>query len=196
MKKIRKIIRVSREFFLGLCALFLMSPKKQILALGLIRRMVSGRHYLSKCGYWQSAINNLPVNSSGNLIPWMNYSFIEFLSDKLNKKMTVFEWGSGASSFFFAERCKSIISVEHNVYYYELLKNKLKDNMEIILVNDSPENYLFEDERRYDLIVVDGIHRNMCLIKAANMLTKSGCIILDDSERLGYSESISLITKF
>ena len=46
-----------------------------------------------------------------------------------------------------------------------------------------------------DIIIVDGIHRNECLIEAVSKLSQSGIIILDDSERPEYKIGIDFILK-
>lgn len=47
-------------------------------------------------------------------IPSLALPAICFLDDYLTKDMIVGEWGSGASTIFFAERCKWIASTEHS----------------------------------------------------------------------------------
>jgi len=47
-------------------------------------------------------------------IPWITFEAIEFLKKSLRKDMSVFEYGSGGSTVFFAKRVKKIITVEHN----------------------------------------------------------------------------------
>jgi len=48
-------------------------------------------------------------------------------------------------------------------------------------------------DQKFDIIIVDGIYRNECLIESVSYLSESGVIILDDSERQEYSEGISKV---
>src|SRR4051812_14883663 len=47
-------------------------------------------------------------------IPWFSYAAIDFLDAALRTNMTVFEYGSGGSTLFFAKRAKSVFTVEDN----------------------------------------------------------------------------------
>lgn len=47
-------------------------------------------------------------------LPWITYGGIEFLKKKLNKRMVVYEYGSGGSTLFFAERAGQVFSCEHD----------------------------------------------------------------------------------
>jgi len=47
-------------------------------------------------------------------LPWITFSAIEFLESFLHKDMLVYEYGSGGSTLFFAERIRKIISCEHD----------------------------------------------------------------------------------
>ncbi len=51
-------------------------------------------------------------------IPWMSFAAIDYLSDWLHKKMVVFEYGSGGSSLFIAERVHQLHSVDHDELWY------------------------------------------------------------------------------
>jgi hypothetical protein len=61
----------------------------------------------------------------------------------LEKGMTVFEWGSGRSTPWFADRVDRLVSVEHSPEWYEKGREKLAKlgirNVELILVTPSVE---------------------------------------------------------
>lgn len=65
-------------------------------------------------------------NTLSRELPWMTYDAIDFLSSITTPDMTVFEWGSGGSTLFFARRCRSVISIEHDRKWSELLADKLR----------------------------------------------------------------------
>jgi len=50
------------------------------------------------------------------------------------------------------------------------------------------ENAIFEDDKKYDVIVVDGKRRAECAAAAVKALKDGGMIILDDSDRINTSE--------
>jgi predicted O-methyltransferase YrrM len=47
-------------------------------------------------------------------IPWISFGAIDALERSLHPNMTAFEFGSGGSTVFLAERCASLTSVEHD----------------------------------------------------------------------------------
>src|SRR5262245_35793658 len=58
--------------------------------------------------------------------PWFSYAAIDFLDHFVQRGMTVFEYGSGGSTLFFARRAKTVYSVEDNLTWHELVSNRLK----------------------------------------------------------------------
>jgi len=130
-------------------------------------------------------------------IPWFTYSAIDLISDRLNQNLKVFEFGSGNSSLFFAERISQITSIEHNLEWYENISKHHPANSKIVLAGfETPDEYinlLQVGNQNYDMIIVDGIYRNECLMESVKHLSEIGVIILDDSERDVYSEGITIL---
>lgn len=153
--------------------------------------------YLLETGWFESFKSGEPVNVDLKPIPWFTYSAIEFISDRLTKKLIVFEFGSGNSTLFFSERVSHIISVEHNRDWYENISKKCPPNSKILLRgsknSDEYINPLQMSNQNYDIIIVDGIYRNECLMESVKHLSESGVIILDDSERVDYAEGIKYL---
>jgi len=142
--------------------------------------------YLLDIGWFSAFKAGEPVDKNFEPLPWLTYSFIDFIIERLNKEFNVFEFGSGNSTLFFTKRVKQVSSVGHNNVWYNKLKSKIPGNSNLILPKpDSSGDYiaiLKQSNKKFDLIIIDGIHRNECCYKATNRLTKKGIIILDDSE--------------
>ena len=49
----------------------------------------------------------------GDEQPWMTFAAAEFLSGWLKKDTSVFEWGSGGSTIFFAKHAGRVTAIEH-----------------------------------------------------------------------------------
>src|SRR4051812_37225534 len=47
-------------------------------------------------------------------VPWMTFGAIEFLQRALREDMVVFEYGSGGSTLFFANRVRRLVTIEHD----------------------------------------------------------------------------------
>ncbi len=57
--------------------------------------------------------------------PWITYPAVRFLERKLQSDWQVFEFGSGASTLFFALRCREICAVEHDTAWVEKVQRSL-----------------------------------------------------------------------
>lgn len=155
--------------------------------------------YLYEVGWFISFKAGEPINENYKPIPWVTYPFLDFIQERLDEKFEIFEFGSGNSTLFFAGRVKQVTSVEHNSEWYKKLKNKIPGNSNLILsISDGIEDYiavLKQSNKKFDLILIDGIHRVECCLSHSNYLTDKGVIVLDDSEREQYSDGIKHLIK-
>lgn len=124
-----------------------------------------------------------PVNKDEAVIPWYTYSAIEFVDQfDLNQK-TVFEWGCGNSSLFFAERAAKVISVEHDMSWYEQMRSVLKSNQELKYVTlEQYPGSIKDYGKKFDIIVIDGQRRFDCVRSITSFLKEDGMVILDNSD--------------
>ncbi|TQV77646.1 glycosyltransferase [Exilibacterium tricleocarpae] len=150
--------------------------------------------YLRLVGWLDSIRKGYPCDTDGSPLPWMNYAIIEVFKDRINKQQTVFEYGSGYSTLFFAERAKSIVAVEYDQYWFEHLNRKIPDNAELIYQpNDVDGDYcrtILRKPDKYDIVIVDGRDRVNCVKQAVQKLSDRGVILLDDSHRHEYAEGL------
>ncbi len=84
--------------------------------------------YLIDVGWFSAFKTGEPVDKNLEPLPWLTYSFIDFITERLSKEFSVFEFGSGNSTLFFAKRVKQVSSVEHNNEWYNKLKSKIPGN--------------------------------------------------------------------
>lgn len=125
-----------------------------------------------------------PVDSFGEPLPWFTYPAIEFLKQLNLSNMSVLEWGMGNSTLFFAPRVNEILSIEHNKEWFELIGTNLPKNATAILATQSEySSHHILNNKKFDLIIVDGIHRKDCLETATRFLKDNGLIIFDNSDR-------------
>lgn len=148
--------------------------------------------------------------------PWTSPASIAVFEKFLSKDMTAFEWGSGSSTVFFAQRIKKLVSIEHNEAWYKKVKSSLKekkfDNVEYHFIKiNYPDQHLDKDgyqaalnenqtnayrdyfsfidrfpDEYFDFIVVDGRARVECGFHAIPKLKPGGVLVLDNSERIRY----------
>jgi hypothetical protein len=151
-------------------------------------------NYLEASGWLYSLKIDKPVNAQGEAVPWYSYPAIEFLEDKLNKNLSVFEYGAGQSTLWYSQKVGQVISVESDQSYFHTIHNNLPNNVQIFLQTD-PTKYAekildFPDES-FDVIIIDGINRVQCTQLAYQKLKNTGFIVFDNSDRV--ANDIALI---
>lgn len=147
-------------------------------------------------GYLASIKATLPIDAEGRPLPWYTYPAIDFLKQLSFRDKTVFEYGSGNSTLFWAALAKKVVSVENDEEWHKRIAPKLGENCELILASD-PKAYI-KSIRNYsegfDVIVVDGLPDNFGRYNAAHEavrhLKAGGLIILDNSDWLPASSKL------
>ena len=81
------------------------------------------RHYPS----WFSAITR-KASPVSDRIPWITFGAIDFLKRYLSSDMKVFEYGTGGSTLFFLDRVESVVSVEHDASWVEIVTSGLTED--------------------------------------------------------------------
>jgi len=145
--------------------------------------------------------------------PWVTFGAFRWLEQHLRADMSVFEYGSGGSTVYFAKHVRRVVSVEHNGDWYERVSQRLAEcgatHCEYRLIRPEPIEYPpgytsdasayrglsffnyvkaideYADDR-FDLIVVDGRSRCACVRHAIARVKAGGYLILDNSDRSRY----------
>jgi len=115
------------------------------------------RHYSD----WKT-YNSPGRSSTTESLPWITFGAIDHLKKIVRPEMTVFEYGSGGSTLFWASRVKNIVSVEHDKGWFERMRGKLGDaaasNVQYLLIEpvadaqfrmkdfENPDAYISSDE--------------------------------------------------
>jgi hypothetical protein len=172
----------------------LTQPKK-------LKSLLSFNHkgYLHDIGWFKAFETRSPVDGDGNPIPWVTYSFIDFIKTRIGKQHTVFEFGSGNSTFFYAKYAGIVVSVEHDKEWFDKIVSTKPENAEMIfceLVYDGAYCRMpLKLEEKFDIIIVDGRDRVNCCKQAVDALSPNGVVVLDDSERADYVLGIDFLVK-
>lgn len=149
-------------------------------------------------------------------VPWWTYSAIESIEKyiaQLGYKPRVFEYGSGASTLWLAKRSAQVISVEHDVVWFEKLKTKLASHQHVELILQTPDKIITEKkygsskmpdvtfksyvktiqqtQKAFDIIIIDGRSREACLEECLPFLKPNGIIIFDNSDRKRYQSVLN-----
>jgi len=124
-----------------------------------------------------------------DIMPWMTYPFLDYIKNLDLHDKTIFEYGSGYSTVFWAKNAKSIVSVENDERWYQKVKEMVPINTKLLLRN-SKEAFISsvnENNDNYDIIILDGYgFRYECAQDSIEKLNEGGMIILDDADNLYY----------
>lgn len=165
--------------------------------------------------------NRIKKNFFSEKTPWMTIPAINYLERKIKNGARGFEFGSGASTLYFANKGVDLVSIDHNTEWYSKIKNELKvneiSNVEYFLVE--PKNisnkegvfsskeidYLNKDfsdyakfilsfpDQYFDFIIIDGRVRVECLKYSISKLKKGGLLVFDNADRLEYKSELMKI---
>lgn len=149
--------------------------------------------YLSSIGWFTAFDTQQAVDESGQPLPWVTYSFIDFIKTRLTKDLTIFEYGSGNSTLFYAKLVKRVVSVEHDEAWFNKIVKEKASNAEMIFTNlEKGGEYSKKATllgEKFDVIIVDGRDRVNCCKNSVEALSAHGVLVLDDSEREFYDEA-------
>jgi hypothetical protein len=149
--------------------------------------------YLANIGWFRAFDTQQAVDANGEALPWVTYSFIDFIKDRLNKQQTVFEYGSGSSTLFYARRVSRVVSVEHDENWFNKIVSSKPENADMIFTKlEKGGEYSKKAAilgEQFDIIIVDGRDRVNCCKESIHALSPQGVLVLDDSERSEYEEA-------
>jgi hypothetical protein len=147
-------------------------------------------------GHLRSVALDKPVTREGAPLPWYTYPAIDYLEQLDLSNKTVFEYGCGHSTLYWASRAAQVVSVEHNEEWYRLICSKLPSNCTLVLERESDAYAAAIDrfDQQFDVIVVDGLvkgrTRMKCTRAALPRLRDGGMIILDNADWLPESSRV------
>lgn len=156
------------------------------------------RSYLHTSGWMRSLGTGMPVDAGGTPVPWMNYSVVAFLRERLRPDQHLFEFGSGYSTVFYATRVASVTSVEYDETWSRRIREMLPPNVTAVHCREDIDGEycraIGRAGRAFDVVVVDGRDRVNCMKQSHDAVTARGVIVLDDSQRARYAEGIAFLT--
>jgi len=127
-------------------------------------------------------------------LPWLTRQATEFLSEWLRCSDRGLEWGSGRSTVGLAKRVRSLVSLEHDRHWHELVRRRLLDaectNVDCFFHEASPNAddpghpYVScvadMPDGSFDFALVDGILRDHCVRTAVRKVSPGGILVLDN----------------
>ncbi|WP_228850335.1 class I SAM-dependent methyltransferase [Aegicerativicinus sediminis] len=151
--------------------------------------------YLNEIGWWNAWRSKSPLGPEDNPIPWVTYSFIDFVEERLTDDLGMFEFGSGNSTLYYSRYIKEIHTVEHDKEWFEKIRKGMPSNVFPIFreleYGGKYSKTAVDTGRKFDMIIVDGRDRVNCMINSFPALTEKGVMVLDDSEREQYAKGVN-----
>jgi len=135
-------------------------------------------------GHLNSVRSNACIDQENKPIPWYTYPAIEYLNQFDFSGKTVFEYGCGNSSLYWGRIAKQVISVDDNQEWYNKIKNQIVAPNELHFTDnkDRYPAFIGRYDRKFDIIVIDGNMRFRCAQRAVENISRTGIIILDNSD--------------
>jgi precorrin-6B methylase 2 len=143
--------------------------------------------YLAQVGWIETRALGLARDASGQPTPWFTYPAIRLLGDRVQNSWRVLEFGSGMGTVWWSGRVREVIAVEHDADWATSISDQCSAKVVHVDGSDA-DSYLAPAlaAGTFDLVIIDGIHRETCLAAAPGLLADAGVIVLDDAQREEY----------
>jgi hypothetical protein len=130
--------------------------------------------------------------------PLMHRNEYKFVEKFLNPECTLFEWGAGNGTLYFSGLVKHLVSLEHDIDYYETIKTNLDlfevENVELIYVRPNSGDrtksryeqfkdyvdYPVTNNLQFDVYLIDGRARKDCAKIIHNYIRKDDIVLIHD----------------
>lgn len=153
--------------------------------------------YLKELGWFNCLKTGDHLNEKGEHIPELTYSFIKILDERLNRSMSVLEFGIGFSSIYYSKKSKKLLIFETSEEWAKKIGKQLEDNSKIEMVTDLQDsiNAVENLDEKYDMVIIDSDPkvRNEFVEPALKALSERGVIIFDDSHRDEFRKGMEIL---
>lgn len=153
------------------------------------------KNYLESVGWFASVFSGMAVDGENRPIPWLTYPAIAFLEGRLRKEMSLFEFGSGNSTLWWAGRVRRVVSCEHDPAWYERMAPKMPENVQYLqaALDNGYSEAIAQYENEFDVVVIDGRKRVECAQNSLAALKADGVIVWDNTDREKYRPGMEFL---
>ncbi|MBY6800475.1 hypothetical protein EXM98_14130 [Clostridium botulinum] len=188
---------VNDDFQLYMADMIINGKIKNLDLNNLVYRIFDRSSDLYKDGWIRSLVECSPVDFKGNALPWLPYSVINLLQERLKEEMIVFEYGSGNSTLWLSKNVSQVYSVEHDLEWFNKVRNMINDNVNYkhipLEYGGGYSKYILKYTNKFDIVIIDGRDRVNCCKNCINALKDDGIIIWDDTLRDEYNEGYNYL---
>jgi len=159
-----------------------MLPKSALEKIKRIRKQIKNFAFLAQnYGQWRTVRDWNSVDESGNPIPWYTYPAIEYLSHLHFDNFSVFEYGSGNSTLWWASRAKSVIAVEDDKKWFDKINLQLAKNSVEYHLTTNKNDYVSMALSDIDIFIIDGKYRKECVQHVVKTTRNNGIMLIFDN---------------
>jgi hypothetical protein len=156
------------------------------------------RGALAEYGWRRSVRERASVDAQGRPLPWLCYPAIDLLAARVTSGLRVFEYGCGNSTLWWAERVQTLAAVEHDADWHARMRARLPPSVELrhVPLVDGGDYcraavHAARDGQGWDIVVVDGRDRVNCMRESFAVLSTSGVMVVDNTDRPQYAEGLA-----
>lgn len=134
--------------------------------------------------------------------PLLCQEAIEFFGSIVGPDTVVFEFGSGASTLWLAQRALCVMSVEHDEEWFDEVQQALREHdlhAYVWLIPDIEKDYpraiQFLPGWGVDIVFIDGLDktRHKCVMHSMEKIEPGGWLVLDDTSWPRLKPSLRLL---
>lgn len=141
-------------------------------------------HILQNLHRHSDVVDKRILDKNNDPLPWFTYPCIEYLNTLDLSDCRVFEFGSGSSTHYWANKAKSVCSVERDEKWFNDMSGRLPINAKLYFAPDERVycKQILEEDGLFDLVVIDGAVRYPSMQECLGKLAEDGLIIFDNIE--------------
>ncbi|MEO7478181.1 MAG: hypothetical protein ABIT64_03000 [Lysobacteraceae bacterium] len=150
--------------------------------------------YLVQVGWIETRALRVARDTDGRPTPWFTYPAIRLLDDRVQREWRVLEFGAGMGTLWWNVRVREVVAVEHDDAW--AMQVSTQCNARVLRTDGSSADVYVQPalgSGPYDVVIVDGLHRNKCLVAAPGLLSETGVVVLDDAQREEYGPGVTAL---
>jgi len=132
----------------------------------------------NKFGFLESSKNDIPVDGDGSVMPLYTYPCYEWINSMDWDGADIFEFGCGFSSIFWKEKNANVYGVDNDMEWVNRVNNGTIYESDLKKYPNVINNF----DKKFDVIIIDGVARYDCVLPSIPKLKSGGMIILDNSD--------------
>ncbi len=150
------------------------------------KQLKAFKNLASGYSHYKGLMKGTCLDANGEVCPWYTFPALDYLARLDLSECSVFEYGSGYSTLYYAERAKAVTAVEHNAHWFKKCKDEvLPESVNLIHAEEAAYvDTLAAQKQRFDVIVIDAIKRPECAEAVIEQVKAHGAklVVFDNAD--------------